>query len=150
MAYNARHFSLSQNNIMRIILKLLREGLGRIIILVDYLTRPAPMKRSKPEQAKVNAQLAHMALYQFYACPFCIKTRRALRRLNLPMQTRNIHDGSEFRLELKSATGKVKAPCLRIQEGEQVQWLFESNDIIAYLEKRFHQPPPATCAKTAA
>lgn len=135
---------------MRLILKMLREGLGRIIILVDYLTRPTPLKRSKPEQAKVNAQLANLALYQFYACPFCIKTRRALRRLNLPMQTRNIGEGSDFRQELQAATGKVKAPCLRIQEGDQVQWLFESNDIIEYLEKRFDQRPPAACVKTAA
>ncbi|UTA46720.1 glutathione S-transferase N-terminal domain-containing protein [Simiduia sp. 21SJ11W-1] len=135
---------------MRIILKLLREGLGRIIILVDYLTRPTPLKRSKPEQTKVNAQLAHMALYQFYACPFCIKTRRALRRLNLPMQTRNINEGSPFRAELEKATGRVKAPCLRVQEGEQVRWLFESNDIIEYLEKRFDQRPPAACIKSAA
>lgn len=135
---------------MRLLLKLLREGLGRIIILVDFLTRPSPLKRSKPEQTKVNAQLAHMALYQFYACPFCIKTRRALRRLNLPMQTRSIGEGSPYRQELVDATGKVQAPCLRIETDGQVQWLFESKEIIAYLEKRFDNRAGVVCVKSPA
>ena len=87
---------------MKFLLKLVREGLGRIIIAVDFITRPRPLKRSKPEQAKVHAQLNNLALYQFYACPFCIKTRRALRRLNLPMQTRDIAEGSPFRAVWKA------------------------------------------------
>ena len=128
---------------MKLFLKIVREGLGRIIILIDFLTRPSPMKRSKPEQAKVMAQLAHMALYQFYACPFCIKTRRALRRLNLPIQTRNVNEGSPFRAELVEQGGKIQVPCLRIEEAGKVEWLYDSNAIISYLEQRFG--PEAVC-----
>lgn len=122
---------------MKFLLKLVREGLGRIIIAVDFITRPSPLKRSKPEQAKVNAQLNQLALYQFYACPFCIKTRRALRRLNLPMQTRNIAEGSPFRSELEQHGGKIQAPCLRIESDGKTEWLYESKAIISYLENRF-------------
>ncbi|MFZ0791628.1 MAG: glutaredoxin, partial [Chromatiaceae bacterium] len=71
------------------ILKALREGLGRLVVLVDHLTRPAPMQRSPAEQEAVAAAAAKLALYQFYACPFCIKTRRALHRLNLPVALRD-------------------------------------------------------------
>ncbi|AFU98239.1 glutathione S-transferase N-terminal domain-containing protein [Simiduia agarivorans] len=122
---------------MKFLLKLVREGLGRIIIAVDFITRPRPLKRSKPEQAKVHAQLNNLALYQFYACPFCIKTRRALRRLNLPMQTRDIADGSPYRTELEKHGGKIQAPCLRIESDGKVEWLYESKAIIAYLDNRF-------------
>lgn len=108
---------------MKFLLKLVREALGRIIIAIDFLTRPQPLKRSKPEQTRINSQLAGLALYQFYACPFCIKTRRALRRLNLPMQLRDISEGSPHRQELIEQGGKLQAPCLRIEQDGQVRWL---------------------------
>ncbi|MBV1909072.1 MAG: glutathione S-transferase domain-containing protein, partial [Kangiellaceae bacterium] len=40
--------------------------------------------------------------------------------------------------ELIAGAGKLKVPCLKIDEGEgNVQWMFESSDIIRYLERRF-------------
>ena len=33
--------------------------------------------------------------------------------------------------------GKVKVPCLRIEEAGGTRWMYESNDIIAYLEQRY-------------
>ena len=33
--------------------------------------------------------------------------------------------------------GKGTVPCLRIEENDQVTWMYESSDIIDYLEKRF-------------
>lgn len=122
---------------MKLLLKIVRESLGRLIILIDFLTRPSPLRRSKPEQAKVNAQLAQLALYQFYACPFCIKTRRAFRRLNLPIETRNVNEGSAFREELIKQGGQLQVPCLRIENAGKVEWLYESKAIISYLEQRF-------------
>ncbi|SLJ83579.1 glutathione S-transferase N-terminal domain-containing protein [Psychrobacter sp. DAB_AL43B] len=43
----------------------------------------------------------------------------------------------EFRSELAENGGRVKVPCLRIEENGEVQWMYESNDIIAYLQQRF-------------
>ena len=41
------------------------------------------------------------------------------------------------RRELMECGGKASVPCLRIQRGDQVEWLYESLDIIDYLRSRF-------------
>lgn len=122
---------------MKLLIKILREGLGSIIAFVSWITRPRKMKRSPEQQAAVEEELNQFALYQFFACPFCIKTRRALHRLNLPMELRNAQQGSHFRDELAGGGGRVKVPCLRIDENGTTTWMYESNDIIQYLEQRF-------------
>lgn len=122
---------------MKLLIKILREGLGSIIAFVSWITRPRKMKRSPEQQAAVEQELNQFALYQFFACPFCIKTRRALHRLNLPMELRNAQQGSHFRDELAEGGGRVKVPCLRIDENGTTTWMYESNDIIQYLEQRF-------------
>ncbi|MFT4939673.1 MAG: glutaredoxin [Paraglaciecola sp.] len=122
---------------MSFLIKLIRNGLGLFIVLIDKLTRWSKVKRSPEMQSKVEAQLLNMSLYQFYACPFCIKTRRALHRLNLPIETRNASVGSQFRRELELGGGAVKVPCLRIEEDGKSQWMYESSQIISYLEQRF-------------
>jgi len=119
------------------IVKAIREGLGRLIIFIDFITRPAKMKRTDAEQQAVNKALNHMSVYQFYACPFCVKTRRALHRLNLPITLHDAKRGSPHRDELLNGGGQIKVPCLRIDEDEKTRWLYESNHIIAYLEDRF-------------
>jgi glutaredoxin len=117
--------------------KALRVGLGQIIVLGDALTRPRPQKRSPQGQAAVNADAASLSLYQFQACPFCVKTRRAMHRLNVPVTLKDAKNDPEARAALLAGGGKVKVPCLRIEEADGTRWMYESNDIIAYLEKRF-------------
>ena len=67
------------------IFKLVRWPLGQLILLVDFLTAPRPLQRSPQAQAQVDAQTGGLALYQFRACPFCVKTRRKLHTLGLDM-----------------------------------------------------------------
>jgi len=122
---------------MKLLVKLLREGLGRLIIAIDFITRPRKLKRGAETQARINIELTKLSLYQFYACPFCIKTRRALHRLNLPIELRDIKLGSVHRDELIEQGGDLQVPCLRIEEGGKVEWMYESKAIIAYLEQRF-------------
>ena len=120
------------------ILKLLREGLGRLVVFVDWATRPKQLERSPEAQAAVEEKTKNLALYQFYACPFCVKTRRAMHRLNLPIEIRNAQSGSEWRKELEEKGGKVQVPSLKItDETGSEKWLYESNDIIHYLEQEF-------------
>lgn len=119
------------------IVKIFREGLGRLIILGDTLTRPKSVQRSAEAQDMVNEQTKAMSLYQFYACPFCTKTRRAIRRLNLPIEIRDAQKPGPHRNELNDLGGKVKVPCLRIEQDGQVRWLYDSNNIIDYLEQQF-------------
>jgi len=120
------------------LVKLLREGLGRFIVFTDWATRPKQMERSAEDQAVVETKAKNLALYQFYACPFCVKTRRAIHRLNLPIEIRNAQMGSEWRKELEESGGKVQVPSLKIMDDEGSEtWLYESNDIIRYLEREF-------------
>lgn len=37
--------------------------------------------------------------------------------------------------ELIKQGGKRQVPCLRIEQGSKVKWLYESADIVAYIEK---------------
>lgn len=119
------------------ILKLLREGLGRTIVIVDHITRPKPLQRSHEDQALVNKAAEALSLYQFYACPFCVKTRRAIHGLNLPIPTRDARNDPQHRAALESGGGKIQVPCLRIDDNGATRWLYESSEIIAYLNQRF-------------
>ena len=122
---------------MRSFLRLLREGSGRILILIDWLFKPSVVKRSDEEQVKVDLETKTLKLYQFYACPFCVKTRRAIKRLNLKVETRNAQAAGEFRKELELSGGKIKVPCLKVEGAGEASWIYESNDIIKYLDERF-------------
>jgi glutaredoxin len=119
------------------LMKALRVGLGQLIVLGDAVSRPRPQTRSAQGQATVVKEAARLSLYQFRACPFCVKTRRALHRLNVPMTVLDAKNDPAARERLLAGGGKVKVPCLHIQEEDQSRWLYDSNAIIAYLEQRF-------------
>ncbi len=118
-------------------IKALRVGLGQLIIVLDLITRPRKLRRSHEAQARVAEETTSLALYQFNACPFCVKTRRAMHRLNLPIALRDAKNDEAHRAALLSGGGKIKVPCLRIEENGESRWMYESNDIIRYLENRF-------------
>ncbi|MFV3404990.1 glutaredoxin family protein [Pseudomonas sp. NY15463] len=119
------------------IVKALRVGLGQLIVFGDWISRPAKKKRDASAQAAVEQQANGLTLYQFHACPFCVKTRRTLHRLNVPVALRDAKNDAQHRQALLEGGGRVKVPCLRIEEGDKVTWMYESKDIIAYLDKRF-------------
>ncbi len=123
------------------ILQAVRWTLGRIILGVDRLTSPKPVARSDEEMARIREQTNRLALYHYQACPFCVKTRRQIRRLNLPIELRDAKRNPQWKQELVEKGGKEQVPCLRIlgEDGGE-QWLYESSDINAWLEERF--PPP--------
>ena len=94
--------------------------------------------RSPEEQARIDAECARLSLYQFKSCPFCVKVRRAFKRLDIAIEIRDIRMESRFKEELLREGGKGQVPCLRIEEEDgSVRWLYESYDIVKYLEKRF-------------
>ncbi len=119
------------------IIKALRIALGQLIVFLDFITRPRKLKRTAEAQAAVQQATSNLALYQFHACPFCVKTRRTLHRLNLPVTLRDAKYDPKARKDLEQQGGKIKVPCLRIEENGQSTWLYESNAIIAYLDQRF-------------
>ncbi len=118
------------------LLKFVRNALGLIIVFFDWLSRPKPITRSSDAQSKAQATLDGHSLYQFFACPFCVKTRRAVHALGVDLELRDINKEPHRRAELEQGGGRVKVPCLRIDNGDQVTWLYESGDIIEYLQNR--------------
>ena len=119
------------------LMKAVRVGLGQVVIAADFLTRPGKKKRSAEAQAAVDASAKDLTLYQFHACPFCVKTRRTLRRLNVPVTLRDAKNNAQDRQALETGGGKIKVPCLRIEEAGQTVWMYESKVIIDYLNQRF-------------
>lgn len=116
--------------------------LGKIILIVNRLTLPRPLQRSPEAQQRIDQQTRKMALYQFHACPFCVKVRRALHRYNLTIELRDAKNDPVSRQELAEQGGRIKVPCLRIYNDDgSDSWMYESSDIIRYLEQRFVDSP---------
>jgi len=124
--------------LIRYFFKTLRAVLAPVILLLNKLTTPRGITRDPEQQQQIDAATRQLALYQFRSCPFCIKVRRAARRLSLNIEQRDALHDPTHRTALLEGGGEVKVPCLRITEnGGQVRWLYESDDIIAYLQTRF-------------
>lgn len=119
------------------LVKLLRNGLGQLIIFIDFITRPAKMKRTVEAQTKVENETAKLALYQFKACPFCVKTRRTMHKLNLPIALKDAKNNETDRQALLEQGGKIQVPCLRIKHEEKDVWLYDSKAINQYLAENF-------------
>jgi glutathione S-transferase len=66
-----------------------------------------------------------------------VKTRRTLHKLNVPVALRDAKNDAAARETLLAEGGKIKVPCLRIEEGGKVTWMYESKIIIEYLNQRF-------------
>lgn len=114
-------------------MKVIRFIIGIIISVINFLTRPSLGVRSEEKQKAVEDELKTYSLYQFAACPFCIKVRRTMRKLNLPIELRDAKNDPTIKAELLSKGGSPKVPCLRIGDS----WMYESNDIIHFLEEKF-------------
>ncbi len=57
--------------------------------------------------------------------------------MKIEIPQKNIFSHPEFGAELISGGGKSQVPCLRIEaESGEIQWLYESNDIIRYLRNK--------------
>ena len=126
---------------------LIRFILGKLILFFNWLFTPRSVVRAPEAQAAIDAQTASLVLYQYEACPFCVKVRRALKRHALTIETRDVKRNQIAREELLAGGGELQVPCLR-SEGEsgQVQWMYESSDIVRYLEERFAAPPATAAA----
>lgn len=119
-------------------MKFVRGLVGSLVLFISWLTMPKAGQRAPDYQDQVEQALRNYSLYQFAGCPFCIKVVRAMRRLNLPMELRDSSRDAQHRQDLLEQGGRVKAPCLRIEKADgSSEWMYESKDIIAYLNRQF-------------
>jgi len=120
----------------RIFFKTLRFILGPVLLLWDWLTTPKGVVRNEQEQQRIDDETRNLVLYQFRTCPFCIKTRRAIKRLSLKIEQFDAqHDPVAWETLLKGG-GEIKVPCLRVTESSgELRWIYESEAIIQYLQR---------------
>lgn len=126
------------NVVARLFFRTLRAVLGPFLLLGNWLTRPRGIVRLPAEQQAVDARTRSLALYHFPTCPFCLKSRRTLRRLSLDIELRNARSDEVHRAALIAGGGKPQVPCLLItaDDGRQT-WLYESDAINAWLNREF-------------
>lgn len=128
--------------IIRYFFRTLRLVLTPFMLAAEKLSTPKGISRSSAEQTVVDQACQNLALYQFGACPFCIKVRKEIARLGLNIETRDAQHNEQHKSALHTGGGRVKVPCLMIRQDDgETQWLYESDDIKAWLQDRF---APAT------
>jgi glutaredoxin len=132
------------NQPARYFFRALRAVLTPLLLLGDKLTTPKSIERDPVEQARVDEETRSLVLYQFEACPFCVKVRRTIKRLGLNIELRDAQGSMEHRTTLREEGGSAQVPCLRIEHPDHgVEWMYESRDIIKYLNHRFGPVQPA-------
>jgi len=82
-------------------------------------------------------QAEDLALYYDEYCRYCMRVLRTLRALDVQLELRNVRRDPQHLRELVAARGRGTVPVLRIHRAEGDEWMPESADIIAYLERRF-------------
>lgn len=75
-------------------------------------------------------------LFHYDSCFYCGRVRGFIEQSGLRIPYRNIHTEQGAHQELISGGGRGTVPCLRIETGEDVRWLYESADIIEYLRTK--------------
>ena len=119
-------------------MKLIRWFVGRLILFLNLITLPKPILRKKIEQDMIDKQTKFLTIYQFEACPFCVKVRRFIRKNALKINLKDAKNNKTFKYELVSEGGKHKVPCLKIEKiNVKTKWLYESTEIIKFLKKEF-------------
>lgn len=74
------------------------------------------------------------ALYYYDQCPFCQMVLRVMESLSVEVELRNTLMDPQNRTDLIQGGGRGTVPCLRIENNGEVQWMYESRDIVAYLK----------------
>jgi glutaredoxin len=119
-------------------MKLIRWFLGKVILFLNAVFPPSnPVSRDQASQMRIDQETRSLILYQFEACPFCVKVRRTVKRLGLTIELRDAKV-SPYSDELLKGGGQLQVPCLKITDKDgKIRWLYESSEINAYLENRF-------------
>lgn len=117
--------------------------------LSDWLFKPQPVERSEQESRRLAKEASCIALYDYKGCPASRQARREIRRLNIDIECRDFSRCSIHQDNLLAEYGKLKSPCLRIEEKGQVRWLDEPDAIVHYLHERFEKKPELQELKSA-
>ncbi len=80
-----------------------------------------------------------LELYQFEQCPFCQKVRTKLSDMGLSYIAHNPRKNEDRMDDLMDLGGEDQVPFLvvRDQDGEVVETMYESDDIVEWLDTEF-------------
>jgi glutaredoxin len=119
-------------------MSLIRWFVGKLILFINLITLPKPILRKKIDQDRIDKETKNLTIYQFEACPFCVKVRRFIRKNSLNINLKDAKNNKIFKAELVNEGGKHKVPCLKIEKlNSKTEWLYESTEIIKFLKKEF-------------
>lgn len=79
--------------------------------------------------------LPGLCLYHFQISPFSFRVRKAIHDLGLDIPTKDVLNDDVAYRDLVRLGGKDQVPCLRIQKDGKDVWMYESNDIVRYLQE---------------
>jgi len=75
-----------------------------------------------------------LALYKMGTCPYCLKTIKVIKELNINVAFKDINESAKHNKTLIEEGGKRQVPCLKIVEtNKKAVWLYESEEIINFL-----------------
>jgi len=111
--------------------------LGSLILLLNWIFSPKSIIRDSALQEKIDQKFSGLTLFHYPACPFCVKVRRVIKKHNLSIKLVDPRGCNDKMQELMQGGGKLKVPCLKIQNDDMdISWMYESSSIISFLESR--------------
>ncbi len=115
----------------------IRKAVDSFLNMFDSVYSPQPVSRSEEESRKLAKATSGLALYDYKGCVASRRTRQEIRRLNIDIERRDIGKCSIHQDNLLAEYGELKAPCLRIEEKGEVQWIDKPENILYFLNERF-------------
>jgi glutaredoxin len=99
-------------------------------------------------QKEIDQQFSGFTLFHYPACPFCVKVRRVIKKYNLSLRLVDPRNCNTEMQDLMKGGGKLKVPCLRIQNNKEgTIWMYESSSIISFLESQIPEAQEINNAK---
>lgn len=95
------------------------------------------VERSPVEQQRVDRLANSLTLYTVNNYPQCRKLSKHLQELNVSVTVKDLKRCHIYEKELFAGGGKAQVPCLRVEKGSQSQWIYEFEEIVRYLDKKF-------------
>lgn len=112
---------------------------GICFMFADNWFKVKPVVRSNEEQCSLDRESRRIQLYFCKTCPTSIRIKRRCEQLGLRVVEKDVKRVNAYRNELIHGGGEVRVPCLRIEgrNGQEARWLYEGNNILQYLNRRF-------------
>jgi hypothetical protein len=115
----------------------IRKAVDSFLAMFDSLYSLPPISRSEEESRKLAKATSGLSLYDYKGCVASRRTRQEIRRLNIDIERRDIGKCSIHQDNLLAEYGELKAPCLRVEEKGEVQWIDKPEQILFFLNERF-------------